>query len=282
MIAAGTLPPSLRLGAVHLTVPDLARSLDWYERSLGLHVAGRDAHSVALGDGAETLVVLHEDAAGRADDAGAGLFHYCLLYPSRAELGRALARLESTGAEITNIRDRGTHEAIYLPDPDGNTLELAWDRPRAEWPTDPYGHEPVAIEREELLAAGGDGDVRASVARGMEVGHVHVTIGDLDDAVAFYHHELGFDLMYHVGWGAFFSVGGYHHNAAANIRRGEGLPPQSDGALGLRHWTIQLSDDEAVAETRRRFEAAGRQVETLADGFAVRDPWQLELHVVSR
>jgi catechol 2,3-dioxygenase len=148
------LPAALRVGPVYLTVRDLDRAVRWYEQALGLQVHARDEHSAELGDGDVVTVVLEEDAEAQPAGRHAGLYHYALLYPSRAALGRAALRLLQSRTPIQGASDHGTHEAIYLSDPDGNDLELAWDRPMEEWPLDENGHMTAIfgdLDLEDLL-----------------------------------------------------------------------------------------------------------------------------------
>src|SRR3954466_13574309 len=148
-----TLPDTLRLGPVDLTVADLDRAVAWYQRSLGLRVHCHEADVAELGDGSETVVILHEDPSARPAGRHAGLYHYALLYPSREELARAAVRLSVTQTPIEGASDHRTHEAIYLPDADGNGIELAADRPREAWPTDlGYAHCPAPLAFPALLA----------------------------------------------------------------------------------------------------------------------------------
>ena len=124
--APAALPAALRLGPVHLIVADLGRSVDWYERALGLRVHRRaPGQEAELGDGADTVLVLHEDPNARPAGRHAGLYHYALLFPSREELARVALRVAAAHAPVQGASDHGTHEAIYLPDPDGNGIELA-------------------------------------------------------------------------------------------------------------------------------------------------------------
>ena len=128
--AAPTLPAALRLGPVHLTVTDLDRSVAWYQEALGLRVHRHDPDAAELGDGEVATLVLVEEPQARRPGRTAGLYHYALLFPSREELARAAIRLSLARTPIQGASDHGTHEAIYLPDPDGNGIELAADRPR--------------------------------------------------------------------------------------------------------------------------------------------------------
>src|SRR5690348_7405012 len=128
------LGTATRMGAVQLTVSDLDRSVAWYERSRGLQVHRRDEGLAALGAGGEDLLVLREDPSARPAGRHAGLYHVAFLYPSREGLARAAQRLAVTRTPIEGASDHGISEAIYLPDPDGNGIELASDRPREAWP----------------------------------------------------------------------------------------------------------------------------------------------------
>jgi len=122
------LPATLRLGAVHLSVTDLDRSVAFYESSIGLRVHHREGGVVTMGVGVEDLLILYGEPSARRAGRHASLYHYALLFPSRQELARAALRLAATQTPIQGTSDHGTHEAIYLPDPDGNGIELAADR----------------------------------------------------------------------------------------------------------------------------------------------------------
>ncbi|MBO0768803.1 MAG: VOC family protein [Solirubrobacterales bacterium] len=284
-----SLPTTLTLGAVHLNVSDLQRSVAWYERSLGLRVVDQASDRVALGDGDSAVVELHERPDARpATENEASLFHYCLLYPTRAELARALRRIRTTGTPVTNMNDRHTHEAVYLNDPDGTNVELAWDRPREQWPETPYGHPPVELDVDGLLATIANEETLApSVGEGLRVGHLHFSVGDLDRAISFYRDVLGLDLKYYVDTsekykaGAFFSVGGYHHHMAANLAKGKNVGPLAQDALGVVHWTIELQDAGDVAAARDRIASAGAAVTDIEGGFIALDPWSIPVHVIS-
>jgi catechol 2,3-dioxygenase len=220
------LPADLRLGAVHVVVADVDRSVAWYQRALGLHVHLHEAGLAEVGDGTETVVVLHEDARARPAGRHAGLYHYALLYPSRAELARAAMRLAATRTPIEGASDHRTHEAIYLPDPDGNGIELAADRPRERWPAGlGYDGGPAPLDFDARLAAAMGEPPSEHVRAGLRVGHVHLHVGDIDEALAFYRDVLGFELQANLGTAAFVSAGGYHHHLGVNVWRGRGVGP---------------------------------------------------------
>jgi catechol 2,3-dioxygenase len=279
-----TLPPGLRLGPVHLRVANLDRALAWYTTALGLRVLRREAGDAALGtaDG-EDVVVLHEDPDARPAGRHAGLYHYALLYPSREELARAVVRLGATRTPVDGASDHETHEAIYLPDADGNGIELAADRPREAWPASlGYAGGPQPLDLDDLLSTVAGEGPAPEAAPGLRVGHVHLHVGDLERGLRFYRDLLGFDVMALLPSAAFVAAGGYHHHLGFNTWQGAGAPPVPDGVVGLDHWTLVLPAPDDVATLRARVDAAGVPVEDRDEGaFLVRDPWSIPLLVTT-
>jgi catechol 2,3-dioxygenase len=275
--APPVLPPTLRLGAVHLTVSDLDRSVSFYEDAIGLRLHRRADSRAAMGAGEEDLIVLYEEPEARRAGRHAGLYHYALLFPSREELAHAALRLAATRTRIQGASDHGTHEAIYLPDPDGNGIELAADRPRERWPrTLEYAGGPHPLDLEGLLAAVAGEEPRDEAGPGLAIGHVHLHVGDLERGLGFYRDVLGFEqTAFMPGAAAFVAAGGYHHHLGFNVWRGEGVSAAPEGRVGLRHWTVVLEEQEQVAAVGERVRAAGIVIEESERGFLVRDPWEV-------
>jgi catechol 2,3-dioxygenase len=281
--APPVLPPTLRLGAVHLTVTDLDRSIAFYEDVIGLRLHRRENPTAAMGVGGEDLLVLYEEPEARRAGRHAGLYHYALLFPSREELAHAALRLAATRTRIQGASDHGTHEAIYLPDPDGNGIELAADRPRERWPrTLEYAGGPHPLDLDGLLAVVGGEERRDEAGPGLAIGHVHLHVGDLERGLGFYRDVLGFELTALMpGAAAFVAAGGYHHHLGFNVWRGEGVPPAPQGRVGLRHWTVVLEDPRQVADVAERVRAASIATEEQEHGFLVRDPWEIAVLFVT-
>jgi catechol 2,3-dioxygenase len=273
------LPATLRLGPVHLTVSDLDRSVAFYQDSLGLRGQRREDAVAALGAGGEDLVVLHEEPGARHAGRHAGLYHYALLFPSREELARAVQRLAATRTPIDGASDHGVSEAIYLSDPDENGIELYADRSRDAWPPPAPGERvgmfTRALDLDDLLETVAAEAPARHAGEGLAVGHVHLHVGDLDAARAFYGDVIGFETMASLPSALFLGAGGYHHHRGANTWRGEGVGPVPAGTVGLREWTLVLEPD-ALAALRARLAAAG-----LGDGDVVDDPWGIRLRLVA-
>jgi catechol 2,3-dioxygenase len=273
---AHVLPAGLRLGAVELTVRDLGRSVAWYEQALGLHVHARTDTAASLGDGRETLVVLQEDSKARPAGRGtAGLYHYALLFAEREDLARAAARLAAHRIAIDGASDHGYHEALYLPDPDGNGIELAWDRPREVWPdpADATAGAPRPLDFASLMGTVAGEPVAARVSEGLRMGHVHLYVGDVQEAVAFYRDVLGFEVRVDVGTAAFLSVNGYHHHVAVNVWNGQGATAPGPHTAGLRRWTVELPTAHQIDDLRRRLRVAGAEARDLEGGVLAVDPF---------
>lgn len=270
------MPAATALGPVELTVSDLDRAIGFYVEVIGLQVHDRNGSVAALGTGARDVLILHEDRAAKPQGRHAGLYHVALLYPSREELARVAQRILISHSPIQGASDHGTHEAIYLPDADGIGLELAWDRPRDEWPdirdASAYAAGPQPLDLQGLLALVEDLDPVARAAPGLKVGHVHLHVGEIEAVRSFYVDAVGFEEQVFLGTAGFVSAGGYHHHVAFNTWRGQAVAPVPQGVVGMRHFTIELPLERAVVETRLRISAAGHTVDDRDDGFVARDP----------
>ncbi len=267
------LPDTARLGAVHLTVTDLDRSVAFYQDAIGLRLHRREDPVAAMGAGGEDLLVLVEEQTARRAGRHAGLYHFALLVPSRDELARSLQRLAVTRTPIDGASDHGISEAIYLPDPDGNGIELAADRPREQWPPLDTLTRPAPLDLHGLLATLGDAAPVRHADPATIVGHVHLHVNDIAAARRFYEEVVGFDAMSVLPNAIFVSVAGYHHHLAYNTWRGTGIPgAPRDGVVGLRHWTILLDGAAAVTAARERLAVAGVTVVERDGGILVHDP----------
>lgn len=277
------LPDSLRLGAAHLRVRHLGTSIPFYVDVLGLQLRDRDESTAHLGVGGDDLIVLHETATRSAPRGHSGLYHVAILYPSRLELARVAQRISVNRTPVQGASDHGISEAIYLPDPDGNGIELAADQPRENWPdlSDITKIAPNPLDMGGLfnLTSGREPEPEADPAT--TIGHVHLHVGDLTGGLGFYRDLIGFDLVTYIDVAAFVSAGGYHHHLAFNTWQGLGAPPTPPDTAGLDHWNVVLPTSADVAAVAARLDAGGYETLAVEDGFEVRDPWQTVLRVTT-
>jgi len=281
-----TLPDGLRLGPARIAVTSLTRSLPFYEDVIGLtHLDTTDGVArLGTPDGTPVLE-LQEEPDARPAGRHAGLYHVALLYPTRAELAHVVERIGRSRTPIQGASDHGTHEAIYLPDPDQNGLELAVDRPKEAWPTNLGDIEeirPRALDLDALLATTGGAPTPARAIDGLVVGHLHLHVGSIAEAADFYVDVLGFAPITRMDVALFVAAGGYHHHLGLNTWKGEGVAPAPSDALGLRHWTAFVPEPADLDALEGRLAAAGVEHRRISDGegIALLDPWRHELHVL--
>lgn len=269
------IDPGTTIGAVHLTISDLRRSIRFYETHLGFSLHRRDDRTASLGAGGADLLVLTQCETAPRVRGTTGLYHFAILVPSRADLARSLRRLVATDTIIQGAADHGVSEALYLADEDGNGIEIYRDRPRDQWPI-VGGHLQMGadpFDLDALLTEAGRADSAAGLPAGTTIGHVHLHVSRLEDAHAFYVDLLGFELMQRYGPSALFvAAGGYHHHIGLNTWAGVGAPPPPPGAIGLEHFVVMLPDDAARDSVVGRLTAAGIVPEPVDGGLLVHDP----------
>src|SRR4051812_47230585 len=264
------------MGAVHLTVADLARSLDYYRESIGLDVLNEDGGRATLGAGTTRLLELEEVPGAQPAPGRTGLFHFALLLPDRRSLASWVAHAMRTRVRLAGASDHFVSEAIYLSDPDRHGIEIYADRPRELWEgqvAERMGTDPLDLDG--LLAEVGD-PLTAPFDRqpsGTTMGHVHLQVSQIPPAVEFYRDVLGFGLMAEYGGQAgFLPAGGFPHHRGANPRRSGGAGPPQPGAAALRRFEIVLPDDAERDRLVGRLAEAGQVIEEHADGPLARDP----------
>ena len=268
--------PDTVLGYVHLTISDMDRSLEFYQQSLGLKVHQREGNTAYLGAGQADLLMLTENPEAKRVRGTTGLYHFAILVPSRVELAQSLKRIAETRTPVEGFADHLVSEAIYLPDPDGNGIEIYRDRPRAEWE---YSGNQLKMGTEALDIEG----VLAELAEnngewsGMHpdtiLGHIHLHVANIAQAEAFYNGVLGFDLMLRYGPSAsFLSAGGYHHHIGVNTWSGQTLPPPD--AVGLRWYVICLPNTNELNKVADSVRKAGLDLEEREEGLFLQDPVQ--------
>jgi catechol 2,3-dioxygenase len=259
------------MGRVALTVNDLDRVSTFYRQVVGLHLLKGDGQTVELGVGKTVLLELRRDTlAQRRSPREAGLFHTAFLLPTRADLGRWVKYAVAAGVSIVGASDHRVSEAIYLSDPEGNGIEIYVDRPPSAWiwkdgmvemPSDP-------LDVENLIAKAGVGPWQG-FPEGAVIGHVHLQVGAIAPAEAFYAGVLDLSVTCRYVGGTFYAADGYHHHIATNIWNSRGVSERSYPSTGLAEVEIFLSAERREAIGKR---ASKCDLSTSSD-FPLSDPW---------
>jgi catechol 2,3-dioxygenase len=274
--AVAELPEATTVGAVHLTVAELTRSLDYYRTAVGLEVLRRDEDSASLGVQGRELVVLVEEPGAAPATERTGLYHFALLVPARADLARWLVHAARDRVALVGLADHFVSEALYLSDPDRHGIEIYWDRPRALWEGQVADRmTTLPLDVDELLGelGGSTPGTFAGLPSGTVMGHVHLKVAKIPETIAFYRDVVGFALMAQLGpYAAFLSAGGYHHHLGANTWESYGAFPPPPGSAALRHATIVLPDEAERERVIDRVAAAGQDLRSDERGPLIRDP----------
>ncbi|MEA4907649.1 MAG: VOC family protein [Chloroflexi bacterium] len=278
-MANSGIPAQTSIGAVHLTVSNLQRSLNFYRQTTGLALLGQAGNQVTLGSDLEPLVILSENPNAKRPSRTTGLYHFAILVPGRAELAYALMRLSRTHASVQGFADHGVSEAVYLTDPDGNGIEIYWDRPPAAWPYDSHGElnmttDPLDVEA--VLAEVQPAPVPPEyISPHTRIGHIHLHVSDLEIARRFYVNTLGFErTQTYTGSALFVSAGGYHHHIGLNTWAGRGAPPPPPDSTGLCWFQIRLPSQSDLEQVQKRILSHGGQIQEHAQGLLTHDPSQ--------
>ncbi|WP_223172004.1 VOC family protein [Microbacterium sp. NIBRBAC000506063] len=273
------LASATKMGAVTLFVGDLDAMTRFYRDVITLQVLRAEGDVVALGRGGTELVILHHDPALRHAAAGsAGLFHTAILFESREALAAVVYSVAQRAPQLfTGSSDHLVSQAFYLDDPEGNGIELYWDRDRTEWSWT-HGQiematlylDPNRFLHEHLTEQAASGSTEADAAT---IGHVHLSVGDVASARDFYVGRLGFDATASLGDSALFvSAGGYHHHMAMNTWTSRGAGPRMP-ALGLGRVDLALPDADALGELGERLAHFKMQVADDGKTLTFADPW---------
>ena len=283
-----SIHPATKVGLVSLTVANLDNQIAFYQQALGFVQHWREGSEAVLGTGERELLRLVEQSAYKRYQRVTGLYHFAVLFPDRRELARVMARLFAL--KYRNFpTDHIMTKTTYLDDPEGNGIELycespedgTWSLKNGEYITRRAdgslsdGREPLDVEA--LFGHLKEDDrLDASIPSETRMGHIHLHVRDLHEALDFYHGVIGFDIMGVVDSVrmAFVSAGGYHHHIGLNTWQGEGAPPPPTDALGLRYFTIQLPDQAALDEVVSRVEKAGIPANQTDEGLLLYDPSQ--------
>jgi catechol 2,3-dioxygenase len=293
-----SIHPATGVGHVSLTVANLENQLEFYQNAMGFKLHWREGKSAALGTGERELLRLTEEANLKKYRGVTGLYHFAVLFPNRRELAIAMARLFALKVR-NSPTDHVMTKTTYLDDPEGNGIELYCESPEdgswtmkdgkyeTRWADGRWsdGREPLDVDalfkhlEDDPSTSSGQARLDSPIPPETKMGHIHLHVRDIPEALDFYHGVLGFDIMGHAKefHMAFVSAGGYHHHIGLNTWQGEGAPPPPADAVGLRHFTVDLPDQKALDEVITRVDKAGISSNKIDEGILVHDPSQNEV-----
>ncbi|KQU24306.1 glyoxalase [Bacillus sp. Leaf13] len=266
---------------VSINVMHLDNAIRFYQDIIGLQLLKKtDRKAVLTTDGKTPLLTLEQPAdvipkEGRTT----GLYHFALLLPTRADLSIFLRHLLQTEYRF-GASDHDVSEALYITDPDGNGIEVYWDRPSSDWT---WSNGEVAMGTDPLdgnsLLAESDAEWNGLPA-GTLMGHIHLHVADLRKTEEFYMLGLGFTIVNRFGGALFTSTGGYHHHIGLNTWNGVGAPAPKKNSVGLNWYSLVFADEEARNKVIEKLNKIGAEA-TKEDGFyVITDPSGNEIHLV--
>ncbi len=269
---------SLAMGRVSLNVADLSGMKDFYHDMLGLDIIKEDKKTVTLGVKNNPLIELHASEHGPSDRAHAGLYHFALLFSAQKALAKRISHiLRSVPHHFSGSADHLVSEAFYFTDPEGNGIELYFDRDKREWKwvagqiqMATLYIDPVSYIQKHLQSPDTEHET--------SMGHVHLKVGDIETAHEFYVKVLGFDVTAQLPGALFISVDGYHHHIGLNSWESTGAGVRVP-SMGLKSFEIIFSDKKNIEVLKKRLKDQDIAFAEEQDGISLHDPWNNAIYV---
>jgi len=268
---------------VHLNVADLSRSTIFYENILGLRILDQTTSVVRFTTNGHDAILTIEQSIEVSNHVAnaAGLYHMAFLLPSKKDLGSIFNHIRSTGYPFSGASDHLVSEALYLNDVDGNGIELyydrspetwKWERDMVEMTVDPLDIESLVASAEETSTS--------SMPKDTVMGHVHLRVANMVEAVKFYVDGLGFDIVSRYGTQAtFISSNGYHHHIALNTWGHPSSIKRTEQTLGLKSFSIVYPDDASRQHVMKQLNEIGASVFEQKDYIGAIDPSGVEVQL---
>jgi catechol 2,3-dioxygenase len=274
----------MRIGMVTLRVRNLDLVTNYYRDVIGLTVMQRTATGARLGAGGVPLLdlSLRAGAAAEARNA-AGLYHTAFLMPTRKDLARWLVHAATNKVPLSGFADHLVSESVYLDDPEGNGIEVYADRAPESWKWDggavAMATDPLDIDNLLTLTNPRVADY-AGAPDGLRIGHMHLRVGDLEQADRFYGGAIGFDPTRKRTGAAFLSSGRYHHHLGINVWQSAGAGRRDDAATGLAWFSLEVASEEMLQAQEQRLRQAGAAAAAITNGFETADPWGTKVRLI--
>jgi len=269
------IDPHTTIDHLTLAVKNLEEQRDFYQKVIGLTDLDRQNGSIDLGVAGKLILRLEHRPDGKQYPRAPGLFHLAIRLPGPEALGQWLKHLRHSRYPLGGAGDHLVSEALYLTDPEGNGIEIYYDRLKDQWEFDENGikMDTLAVDLESLLAKADDRPF-AGLPPGSSLGHIHLRVNDVKKAVDFYRDLLGFQVMALWPGAGFLSAGGYHHHIGVNMWNSQGAQPAPTDSLGLISYTILLAKQEARDHLLDHLDRQKQVAEKSGEDWVVNDPSQ--------
>nr|WP_263324043.1 VOC family protein [Neobacillus sp. Marseille-Q6967] len=265
--------PNIYVGEVSIKVKNLEKSLAFYKEMIGFQVLKKtDQKAVLTTNGKTALLTLEQpENVISKPERTAGLYHFAILLPTRADLSVFLRHIVQKGYPL-GAADHYVSEALYLNDPDGNGIEVYRDRPSKEW-TWKNGLVDMATEQLDGNGILAESDaVWTGLPAGTLMGHIHLHVGDLKKAEEFYTRGLGFEIVSYYPQAVFLSTGKYHHHIAINTWQGAGAPTPPENSVGLSWYTLVFPSETERDNAVKQLQQVGAPIRNEEGHIETKDP----------
>ena len=274
----------MRIGMVNLRVRNLDLVADYYRDAIGLTVMTRTTKEALLGSGGVPLLnLLRREGVAREARNTAGLYHTAFLMPTRKDLARWLVHAAANKVPLSGFADHLVSESVYLDDPEGNGIEVYADRAPETWKWD-GGSVAMATDQLDIDGLLALTDTRttnyAKAPDDLRIGHMHLRVGDLEQADRFYGGAIGFDPTRKRSGAAFLSSGRYHHHLAVNVWQSAGAGPRDNTATGLVWFSLEVAAQEILQAQQDRLRQAGAPAVAIENGIETADPWGTKVRLI--
>jgi catechol 2,3-dioxygenase len=274
-----TLSPLLELGSIELNIKDLGKMKYFYHEVMGLDILDEGNEKVTLGVKNLPLITLyHRKDLPQGKPEHAGLYHFAIVFASRADLAHMIYRILKTHSHhFSGSADHLVSEAFYFTDPEGNGIELYFDRDRSEWKWE-NNHVKMAtmyIDPNDYLQKN---LVLEEQDKEVKMGHFHLKVGDIEKAREFYVNSLGFNVTAELPGALFISVGGYHHHLGLNVWESSGSPERTN-SLGLEKIELILPDEKDYDLLKKRLRDTSIAFVEDKKSLLIYDPWKNQILV---
>ncbi len=273
---------TLSIGSVSLHVKDLSIMKRFYHDVVGLDYIKEAEDSVQLGHGTIPLVSLHVSAdATYSNSTQAGLYHLAILFNSRQELSKTLLRILSTSRHsFIGSADHLVSEAFYITDPEGNGIELYFDKDKTIWQWE-NGNVKMASLYIDPVSYIQTHHGKKDAEHGRRMGHVHLKVGDIPQAKQFYVDVLNFDITAELPGALFLSRDTYHHHIGMNTWDSEGAKKRNDTS-GLKAFELYIYSHKEFETIKQNLITHAIGYSDIADGVSFHDPWNNQIHLIFR